>query len=231
MAITNKTNIQILASGSDGNQVVFEYKGYFLVIDAGVDYFSAPVSQTEGIIITHYHKDHSLYREWYMERGYNMISLEPKNYFTPITNPSIKTEPMVLGVFSIVGIHTTHGWTPNRALIIYNNLTGEKFFYATDLDMLPKNFFALKGKFDKILIEINYDNETLSNDDEINLNHLNRKIETHMSFETFVEQKVIEKSDEFIILHFNQKYLNIEKVREYFEKNNKKVFFYINNNN
>ena len=226
--VETKTNIQILASGSEGNQTVFEYNGKYFVVDAGVNYFSAPVSQTEAIFITHGHHDHAKYRHYYQERGYNVMGwFEDKRFFEVKDRSNKNVKPINMGTFSILVVSTRHGVWINHALIVHNNITREKFFYATDLHELPAIFFSIKNKFDKILIEINYDIETLDKDNSINLSHMYSKLHSHLSFETFVEQKVIEKSDEFIILHFNPKYLNIEKVREYFEKNNKKVFFFL----
>mgnify|MGYP001162891640 FL=1 len=213
---SQKTNVYVLATGSDGNQVVFEYKGHFLVIDAGVDYFKGDPEKTEIIYATHYHYDHACYMMDYAKKGYKTN-----------TYLALAIDHFDGKYFSFDTHYAHHGSGNSYTLVITNKETGEKFLYATDLQYLPNSVLELNQKYDKVLIEINYCKDKLEEaykSGEIDYKHYDGK-KTHLSFEKFVDQGIINFSNEFVILHSRKKFLDMDEVNNYFQKHNKKLYF------
>ncbi len=199
-------NINIISSNSDGNMTIVNND---LVIDAGILYKLPKPSMIKAIIVTHKHSDHYKFFNTYSKQGYNCILSEPNTTYN-------------LDYYKIIALPISHT-IENNCLVISDYKNKRNYLYATDLTNLDYKF---NNKFDIAMIEINYDTDTLASKfDKINNQRINNKIYGHLSFETFVFQKLYNLSDTFVIMHYTNDFLNKTLIENFLKQKNKNVIF------
>lgn len=183
--------LKCVAQGSSGNCWIADYNGELLIIDAGVsiktikkgiDYNLVAV---QGVLISHFHKDHSMAVEDLRKCGLSV--------FTPFTvDQKVKT----FGHYRVQTFPVPHGNCDCYGF--YIKVGEHRLIYATDLEYLPFTF--KKQELTDIIIECNYQDEYVDREAE-NAEH---KIIDHCELKTtvgIVEANVTDSLHNVIITH------------------------------
>lgn len=186
-------------TGSSGNVSVIESKnGNILIIDCGIKYKTVDkaigyrLHKAEGYLLTHNHKDHSMYEKEFAKAGIENVS------------DFVETESFVIRKVEMV--HSNSDGTPCECYgyLIVDKSTGEKMLWSTDTQYIKNKFSPL----DFYCIECNYF-ETEEYD--VELDYIEKSVEmrrakSHMSCESvckFLEIQDLSKCKEVFLLHIS----------------------------
>lgn len=193
-------------TSSNGNCSIIESGDkHLLVIDAGIKYKTVDKSigyclhKAVGLLITHHHKDHTLYLHEFSKSGIPAYSYLPTDREFGIASFFIRPLEMV---------HTNSDGSPCecRGFLILDKSTGEKMLWITDTKYIKNKFPPL----DYYCIECNYFEQ---NDYEEDLDYIEksveqRRVQSHMSFEScvkFLKMQDLSKCKEIHLLHLSTK--------------------------
>jgi phosphoribosyl 1,2-cyclic phosphodiesterase len=157
-----------IASSSNGNCYYISDGSSRLLIECGIRLDkiakSIPVNLTElnGCLITHEHKDHSSsaekllrYCHIFASKGtLEELSIESYKY----KQHEIKhNQALRIGTFAVIGFNVQHDAKEPLGYLIYSEATKEKLLFATDTFYIQSKF----AKLNYIMIECNYAKEIL----------------------------------------------------------------------
>ena len=157
-----------IASSSNGNCYYISDGSSHLLIECGIRIDkiakAIPVNLTElnGCLISHEHKDHSLsaskllrYCHIFASKGtLEELSIESYKY----KQHEIKhNQALRIGTFAVIGFNVQHDAKEPLGYLIYSEATKEKLLFATDTFYIQSKF----AKLNYIMIECNYAKEIL----------------------------------------------------------------------
>ena len=157
-----------IASSSNGNCHYISDGSSHLLIECGIRIDkiakAIPVNLTElnGCLISHEHKDHSLsaskllrYCHIFASKGtLEELSIESYKY----KQHEIKhNQALRIGTFAVIGFNVQHDAKEPLGYLIYSEATKEKLLFATDTFYIQSKF----AKLNYIMIECNYAKEIL----------------------------------------------------------------------
>lgn len=157
-----------IASSSNGNCYYISDGSSHLLIECGIRIDkiakAIPVNLTElnGCLISHEHKDHSLsaskllrYCHIFASKGtLEELSIESYKY----KQHEIKhNQALRIGTFAVIGFNVQHDAKEPLGYLIYSETTKEKLLFATDTFYIQSKF----AKLNYIMIECNYAKEIL----------------------------------------------------------------------
>lgn len=178
MKITN------LGTSSSGNSFIVQGSKSRLLLDCGFRHkllleksgFDLP----ENCLMTHEHGDHSKGAKQYLRQGNKVWTSEGTQEALGIKTETVGHNQYVeIDGFLVLPFTTEHDCAEPLGYLVQDIETREALLFATDTYFLRYKF--PDGVLTHILIECNFDRETLSPD--VNDKHLERVFESHMSLQ------------------------------------------------
>lgn len=217
-------NIQVLASGSSGNSYFLSYNKTQILLEAGINIkkiqakIGFSLSNIDGVLISHHHKDHSLCISELSDRyGINCYmhkdtanTLELRGYRIRLISHSKQFQ---IGTFVVVPFDLPHvnvdsAPCTNLGYLIYSTVTKETLFFATDCMYIKNTFPAC----DYYLVETNY----TENIDNISISVIeNRRYNSHMSLNTalkFLQNQDLSKCKRIYAIHLSDTMCNEQEI-------------------
>lgn len=173
------TQFTTLYSGSSGNSALVRYNDHALLIDVGksckatllaMDSAGVDLSQIQWIAITHDHIDHVRGLQVLLKKrrvpvcaSRQTLSALMKKGIVGQEDTLICTDDKVmvqLGDFSVLPFATQHDSEGSQGYVI-GTPDGKRIALATDMGVVPQNFYNFVGGCDAVIIESNYDEEML----------------------------------------------------------------------
>ena len=178
MKITN------LGSSSSGNAFIVQGSKSRLLLECGFRYNmlleKAEFDLPENCLLTHEHGDHSKSVKKYLRHGGKVWTSEGTQEALEIkTNTAKHNEYLEIDGFLVLPFNSEHDCAEPFGYLIQDIETKEALLFVTDSYFLRYKF--PDGVLTHILIECNFDRETLS--DTVNDLHLERVLESHMSLQ------------------------------------------------
>lgn len=205
--------IKTIASGSSGNCYLIQSLTTNLLLEAGVkpqtikDNIDIKLSQINGILLSHRHKDHSEFAEK-LASDYGVKIYANSDTLSTFTDKYIETEEIYhkksfyIGGLYITPLKVDHD-VECYAYIIVDVITQEKLFFFTDTSKLNYEL----PQFDYIMGECNYDDNILIDNlikEKIDRTYANRVRRTHFSLESFANLvKTQKKLKKIYLLHLS----------------------------
>lgn len=163
------SSLTCLGTNSSGNCYILECGGECLILDAGVPFKDVKVAldfkinKITAVLVTHEHKDHSKYVEQYKKAGIPVIMPFSENKGRLSRRSNFMIRPFELTNKDGEFVHTNADGSrcPVFGFFITHPEMG-KFVYATDCEVIKWRF----SKVNHILVEANYDMETLEEDED-----------------------------------------------------------------
>lgn len=229
--------IKCFASSSKGNMYLVQNEETKILLECGMnkDYImrmlnanGMMITDLNACIISHLHTDHSLSVEWVKEYIQVYSTHEMHTKYDDVIAMSILS-PFKIGTIKVLPIPIEHGKTENNAFIFMDKESS--IFFATDFSLM--SFDVSNIKFNKIYIELNYNDELLqevldSENDEFRLKHI-RQVSTHMSKENckaHLRKMDLSKCEEIVLLHPSMFLIKKEETKKEFEQEFKiKTYF------
>jgi phosphoribosyl 1,2-cyclic phosphodiesterase len=209
--------IRVLNSGSDGNGYAIILSEKILLIECGVPskvmlkHIDFRISDVEGCIISHGHKDHLGHANEYKKYGFRMYMTEesmpenaPKYMFETIK----RMKKNRIGGFEIIPFKVPHNETECDGFVILHPEIGTLVF-ITDAEMCPYNLSGIN--VNHLMIECNYSNKYLDIDSE-NRSHV---LLGHMEFETckrFIRSINSDKLQSIGLIHLSKKNIDPDEI-------------------
>ena len=192
--------IKCLGSGSSVNSYIVHQEGVTYLLDAGVNFHkvvaNVNLNKLEFCFISHEHKDHSLNLEKLVKRGVQVVEGRLTQDFEEIALKKPKTIKYRLFTFPIY-----HGECKNSGLIVQTE--NECLLYVTDFSKCKYNLKQFK--FNKILVECNYDDELMAKAPD-DYKHQRQK-NTHLGFrglKIFLEKAIdLSSVEEILLIHLS----------------------------
>ena len=227
-------NIKVYASSSDGNMYLLQNEDTNILLECGIKKEKIIkslvadgllITDLNACLITHQHSDHALNVK-YISSYINTYS----TYSLAETNKDVKPlkalKPIKIGSIKILPIPVSHGKVENNAFVFMDQ--DSCVFFGTDFSLME---FNLKNfKFDKIYIELNYDEtlieEALKNQNEERKMKYIRQISTHMSKAgcmLHLKKMDLSKCKEIVLLHASVFLLNKNNILKDFEEEFKNI--------
>ncbi len=218
-------NIECLASGSSGNCYKISDGTTTLLLEAGLPikdikkWLRFNFSAISGCLITHEHLDHAksakelmrLSTDVYMTSG-TAKALNLKSHRLKIIKSK---EKFVVGSFDILPFDLPHDAAEPVGFYIKSKVTSESLAYITDAMYCKYKFDGLTH----LMIEANYDKETIDNNVELDKSKLflrNRVRKSHMSFEetkNFIKSNDLSKLKCIYLIHLSNANSNEAKYK------------------
>lgn len=217
------------ATSSDGNMFLLENEETKILVECGLDKKEIRrklmgknmlVVDLDCCFITHIHQDHCKSVEYIADYTdvYSNIEVASKYECVKFVEP---LKPITIKTITVMPILVEHGIATNYAYIFKDK--DEYLFFGTDFCVMKQNL--KKIKFDKIYIELNYDDEIMEKMLEENSDNLQgkniRQISTHMSRENCKEHlrhMDLSKCKEIHLLHLSKFLTNKKEIQEDFER-------------
>ena len=158
--------ITSLASSSRGNCYLIQDGVSSLLLECGIQLKRVreiiKLSDIDGCLITHEHKDHSKYAKeiikytgiWASKGTLSEIDVGPYSYRTTAVKAS---EDFKINTFTIIPFEVQHDAKEALGFLIYSNRLKEKLLFATDTYYIKNRFNGLTY----IMIECNYASDIL----------------------------------------------------------------------
>lgn len=208
--------LTILGSGSDGNVYVLHNDKEALIVECGKRYSMAMKAiahdrkKVVGCIVTHEHGDHSRYVNEYLDAVIPVAMTKGtvealrekdklKSPFTPIV--CRHRETIFCGNFEVTPFNVHHDAAEPVGYHIWHPDCGAIVF-LTDSDTLTERFDAPQH----IMIECNYDVDTLQANTRLPQETKNRIICNHMSFHHCVDTLLnmdLTKCRQIVLIHLS----------------------------
>lgn len=201
-----------IASSSNGNCYYISDGSSHLLIECGIRLDkiakAIPVNLTElnGCLITHEHKDHSLSAEKLLRYCHIFAS---KGTLEELSIESYKykqheirhNQALRIGTFTVIGFNVQHDAKEPLGYLIYSEVTKEKLLFATDTFYIQSKF----AKLNYIMIECNYAKDII---DKNNMNTMvkSRLYSSHFELgnvKEFLKMNDLSKVKEIYLLHLS----------------------------
>jgi phosphoribosyl 1,2-cyclic phosphodiesterase len=182
-----------IASSSNGNCYYISDGSSHLLIECGIRIDkiakAIPVNLTElnGCLISHEHKDHSLsaskllrYCHIFASKG-TLEELSIDNYKYK-QHEITYNEPLKIGTFTIIGFNVQHDAKEPFGFLIYSEILKEKLLFATDTYYIKPRF----AKLNYIMIECNYAKDIIDSNN-MNTTVKNRLYSSHFELSNVKE--------------------------------------------
>lgn len=217
-------DIKVIASGSSGNcYLVSDGKTKFL-LDCGIPIKRIQkasgyrLSDYSFCLLTHEHGDHSKAAKDLLRYGLNVYSghgtLEALGISSYNAKPVKAREMFSEGSLDIIPLEAEHDAAEPLNYYIASKVTGDRLAYITDT-------YYMRYKLDgltQILLEINYDEDTLQENQGINaLPYAKRVWKSHMGLETafeFLKANDLSKLREIYVIHISNQNGNEKKIKD-----------------
>ncbi|MCM2675599.1 MBL fold metallo-hydrolase [Alkalicoccobacillus plakortidis] len=206
--------VKALRSSSKGNCYHITDGTTSLLIECGIKLneiqkgIGFKLSEVQGCLISHEHKDHSLAVNELLKRGINCYTssgtIEELDVDHHRLLPVKSKLPFKIGTWSIVPFDVQHDVSEPFGFLLVNK-AGDKLLFATDTYYIKYRFFGLTH----IMIEANYSKEIL--DRKIEQGHVpalmkDRLMRSHFSLENvkdFFKVNDMSKVQEIWLLHLS----------------------------
>ncbi len=217
--------IEVIASGSSGNCYKVSNEDTTLLIECGIPYkkiqqaLNFKVTDIDGVLVSHEHGDHSKACKDLLKAGVDL-------YMTKGTKEALKLDShrvknfkqyhlyldLEIGSFKIKPFRTVHDAREPVGFIIYDGLAIEELVFITDTQYSIYNFSP-----DYLMVEINYDRETINENPGLNDKLRERIKKNHMSLETAIN--LLERSDlsrlkKIYVMHLSDHNSNAELIKK-----------------
>ena len=173
-----------LGTSSSGNAFIVQGSTSRLLLECGFRYNllleKAEFDLPDHCLLTHEHKDHSKSVVKYIRQGGKVWTSEGTQEALGIkTNTAKHNEYIEINGFLVLPFNSEHDCVEPFGYLIQDMDTKEALLFVTDSCFLRYKFPA--GVLTHILIECNFDRETLSPD--VSDLHLERVFDSHMSLQ------------------------------------------------
>lgn len=201
-----------IASSSNGNCYYISDGSSHILIECGIRLDkiakSIPVNLTElnGCLITHEHKDHSLsaekilrYCHIFASKGtLDELAIESYKYKQHEIKHNLALR---IGTFAVIGFNVQHDAKEPLGYLIYSDATKEKLLFATDTFYIQSKF----AKLNYIMIECNYAKDII---DKNNTNTMvkSRLYSSHFELNNvkeFLKTNDLSKVKEIYLMHLS----------------------------
>lgn len=224
--------LQVVASGSEGNAYVLQNVGEALLLEAGVSFkkvlpaLNYDVSKVQGVLISHEHGDHAGYINDVLSYGLPIFASKgtiegARRYTRSDYKPTAFAESesgyerLQLGGFTVIPFDTQHDANQPTGFYIWHEETGGILF-ATDTYYLKNRFAGLSN----ILIECNYDQQQLEENliaGKIDAGRYRRVRQSHLSYTTclqMLQANDLSKVNNIVLIHISKDNGNASAFRE-----------------
>lgn len=212
-------NIINLGSGSSGNAFIVESCGSRILLECGFPYKDllkrAKFDLPKNCLISHSHGDHSV-------SAVDFVKWGGKVYTSAGTAEALgcgialpKREWSEVGGFSVYPFETQHDCVDPVGYFIVCNKSNESLLFVLDTCYLRYVFNKLFTHKSYIMIECNFDRETLS--EKANDKHLERVIENHMSLQDLklmLSANDLSSVESIYLCHLSQENLDWQKAKK-----------------
>ena len=219
-------DVEVLATGSKGNCYLLRSGEARILLDCGLPYkktlklldFKLPTA----VMVTHEHKDHATAAADFIKHGVDVymtcgtamaLGLEENHRLHLIKSDSIAIETDSTQVESFKVKHDAA--EPVNFLISEKE---DKILYLTDLGEVPR-FNCLDAT--KILIETNFEDETLRRSKKLDFYQTIRIKENHLSIEKamkFLESSDLSECKEIYLIHISARHGDGEEFKNLIQK-------------
>ena len=219
-------DVEVLATGSKGNCYLLTSGEARILLDCGLSYkktlklldFKLPTA----VLVTHEHKDHATAAADFIKHGVDVymtcgtamaLGLEENHRLHLIKSDSIAIETDSTQVESFKVKHDAA--EPVNFLISEKE---DKILYLTDLGEVPR-FNGLDAT--KILIETNFEDETLRRSKKLDFYQTIRIKENHLSIEKavkFLESTDLSACKEIYLIHISARHGDGEEFKNLIQK-------------
>ena len=198
--------IEVIASGSAGNCYRVSNEDTTLLIECGIPYkkiqeaLNFKVTDIDGVLISHEHGDHAKACKDLITAGVDLYMTKGTKEALKLDSHRIKTIDFYskyinrdmgffeIGSFKVKAFETIHDAKEPVGFVIYDSLEREELVFITDTQYSIYNFSP-----DYLMVEINYDRETINENPGLNDKLRERIKKNHMSLETAIN--LLERSD------------------------------------
>lgn len=221
-------NITALASGSGGNCYKIDNGSSSLLIEAGLPIkkikkgLNYKLSEIDGVLITHEHKDHSKAVEDLCRVGINCYMspgtaevLKIDNHRIKLIKPHSKElnkSHKKIGNWVVKGFHVVHDAEEPLGFLIWNKETKDKLAYITDTMYSKARFKGLNY----LMVEANYSKDILDKNiknGRVPAVQKKRLLKNHMALETvkdMLKANDLSQLKEIWLLHLSDRNSNAE---------------------
>lgn len=222
-------SIITFASSSKGNMFLLTNEETNILLECGLNekeirknLFNKKlmISDLNACLISHIHQDHSLGVDYVSDYIDTYSTYELADKFEKVKAIQV-LKPFKIGTIKILPIPVEHGKTQNNAFVFMDK--DSCVFWGTDFSLMQQN--VSNFKFDRIFIELNYDDDMIKDfvNDEESENHKKyiRQISTHMSKENCKEHlrhMNLSNCKEIILLHASSFLLSKNNIKKEFEQ-------------
>lgn len=208
-------NIKVLASSSSGNCYRISDGYTTLLLECGISFkkiregLGFRLSEVDGCLISHDHKDHSKAAEDIARAGIDIYLSKGTKEAIGLDGHRIKVvkalEQFRIGTFTILPFDTQHDAAEPLGYLVYSNKTKEKLLFATDTYYIRYKFQGLTH----IMVECNYASDILQSNIQEGLvpeGLKNRLLRSHFSLENvknFLKANDLSKVQEIYLMHLS----------------------------
>lgn len=217
--------ITVIASGSKGNCYRITDGSTPLLLECGITFreiqygLGFRLSEIEGCLVTHEHKDHSKAMNDIMRAGIDIYTSKGTAEAVGASGHRIKhieaKWQFSIGTWTILPFDVQHDVAEPLGFLLVNQL-GEKLLFATDTYYIKYRFDGLTH----IMVECNYDPEVLRHNVEVGLvpsDLKNRLLKSHMSLDNakeFLKANDLSKVQEIHLIHLSDGNSNEERFKK-----------------
>ena len=220
--------LKVLGSSSKGNCYILKGETSSILIEAGIKInhikmaLDFDLTQINGCIVSHNHKDHSVALNDLLINGIPVFTSRGTAGDLQHHNLNIikAKQTFKVGEFKILAFDTIHDVDEPLGFMIEQEMTGERLLFATDTYYIKYKFKGLNY----LLVEANHSNEILEQNQEFGSLHpgLKKRVqETHMSLETlkdFMLANDISQVKKIVLIHLSDRNSNADQFKKDIEE-------------
>ncbi len=228
--------IKTLATGSKGNCYHITDGSTPLLLECGISFkqiqqgVNFETSSLGGVLVTHEHKDHCKGVESVLNRGLDVYMSKGTQEALQQQHHRIVTveskKQFRVGTWTILPFDVKHDVNEPLGFLLQSD-NGSKLLFATDTYYVKYRFTGLTH----IMIECNYDQQTLDNNVESGRIHpamRKRVMKSHFSLENLIEffkANDLSKVEEIHLLHLSDGNSNVERIFKAVARTTGKMIF------
>ncbi|MEG0471298.1 MAG: MBL fold metallo-hydrolase [Solibacillus sp.] len=215
--------IKTIATGSKGNCYHISDGSTSLLLEAGISFkqiqlgINFETSNIAGVLVTHEHMDHCKGVEGCLKRGMTIYMSQGTKDGMGLDSAQIRIikskEQFRIGTWTILPFDIQHDVTEPLGFLLQSD-NGDKLLFATDTYYIKYKFTGLTH----LMIECNYDQQTLDGNVESGRIHLamkKRVMRSHFGLENllnFFAANDLSKVEEIHLLHLSDNNSNVERI-------------------